>query len=311
MGNQLQDQVADEPGSISAALSPVQLAAIMGSASLSQSETVSNRIWGAVGLAGGVIELLGSAALLIDPDPTVSKVIGAVGLVHGSDVTMTSWSQLRTGEAQQTLTSQAAEALAQSAGMSPGAAGITGAVVDILVPTGVLSEIGRTNSLARLTRVQRIRSGFISLEEEERTFSFPNKPSASAHTIREHVGKTLQEMQARFTAKPSLQATGSFRDLQSAETAVSQVLRANAAQIKNWASGAATRPLRLSLKLGQEIGTGVLNPAKVALPSGLTQAARGVRTVTIVLNKTTLNGRTWYVLSAFPDIMRDLGLVAM
>ncbi len=311
MADQLQDQLTDEPGTISAALSPVQLAAIMGSASLSQSETLSNRIWGGVGLAGGVVELLGSAALLIDPDPTVSKVVGAVGLVHGSDVTMTSWNQLRTGEAQQTLTSRAAESIARSAGMDPAAAGITGAIVDILVPTGVLSEVARTNSLVRLTRVQRIRSGFISLEEEERAFNFPGKPSASAHTIREHVGKTLQEMQARFTAKPSLQATGSFRDLQTAENAVSQVLRTNASQITSWASGAATRPLRLSMRLGQEVGTGVLNPAKVALPPGAAQAGRSVRTVTIVLNKTTLNGRTWYVLSAFPDIMRDLGLTAM
>lgn len=311
MDDQLQDQGADEFGTISAALSPVQLAAIMGSASLSQSETLSNRIWGGVGLVGGVFELLGSAALLVDPDPTVSKAIGAVGLVHGGDVTLTSWNQLRTGEAQQTLTAQAAEAIAQTAGMSPAAAGITGAVVDILVPTGVLSELGRTNALARLTRVQRIRTGFISLEEEERTFNFPNKPSASAHTIREHVGKTLQEMQARFTTKPSLQATGSFRDLQTAENAVSQVLRSNAAQIKVWASGAGAKPLRLSLKLGQEIGMGVVNPAKAALPSGAAQAVRSVRTVTILLNKTTLNGRTWYVLTAFPDIMRDLGLTAM
>jgi len=43
----------------------------------------------------------------------------------------------------------------------------------------------------------------------------------------------------------------------------------------------------------------------------LTKAARGVRTVTIVLNKATLNGSTCYVLSEFPDIMRDLGLAAI
>ena len=283
----------------------------MGSASLSQSETWSNRIWGGVGLVGGALELLGSAALLVDPDPTVSKVVGVVGLVHGSDVTMTSWNQLRTGEAQQTMTSKAASALAQSAGMSPEAAGITGAIVDILVPTGIMSELGRANSLARLTRVTRVRSGFISLEEEEKAFNFANKPSSSAHTLKEHVGKTLEQMEARFSTKPSLPATGSFRDLPTAEKAVSEVLQGQARRINAWVAGAGSKPLRLSVKMAQDVGEGVLNPAKNAVTPGLVHVGLKVKTVTVVLNKTTIGGRTWYVLSAFPDIMRDLGRVPM
>lgn len=311
MANQLQDQPTDDLGSLSMALSPVQLAAIMGSASLSEGQTLSNRIWGTAGLIGGVIELLGSAALLVDPDPTVSKVVGTIGLIHGTDVTMTNWKQLRMGRRQQNLTSRTIQSIAHAAGMSWGAAKITGAIVDILVPTGVLSEIARSNSLARLTRVRSIQNGFISLEEEEQTFNFSNKPSSSAHTIRDHVGKTAQQMQARFAAKPSTVATGSFHNLEAAENAVSQVLRRNSSQIKAWASGATTRPLRLTMKLEQVIGTGLLNPAKAVLPSGLTQATRDVRTVTIVLNKTSLNGRTWYVLTAYPDVMRDIGLLPM
>lgn len=65
------------------------------------------------------------------------------------------------------------------------------------------------------------------------------------------------------------------------------------------------------MKLEQVIGTGLLNPAKAVLPSGLAQATRDVRTVMIVLNKTSLNGRTWYVLTAYPDVMRDIGLLPM
>ena len=299
------------PGAISIALSPVQLAAILGSASISQSETWSNRIWGGVGLVGGALELLGSAALLVDPDPTVSKVVGVVGLVHGSDVTMTSWNQLRTGDAQQTMTSRAASSLAEAAGMSPQAAGITGAIVDILVPTGIMSELGRANSLARLTRVTRVRSGFISLEEEERAFNFPKKPSQSAHTLREHVGKTLEQMEARFSDKPSLEATGSFRDLPTAEKAVSGVLRSQARRINAWVAASGSKPLRLTMKMAQDVGEGVLNPAKNTVTPGLVHVGLRVRTVTVVLNKTTLQGRTWYVLSAFPDIMRDLGRWSM
>ena len=300
-----------DDGMISVALSPVQLAAVLDNASVSQAETRSNRLWGVLGLVGGTFELLGSAALLVDPDPTVSKVVGAVGLIHGSDVVTTNWEQIRTGQSQTTLTSQAAAGLAQSLGLSPEAAGITGAVVDILVPTGVASAVARSQRLLRVARVSQVRNGFVSLEREEQLFDSPGRPSAAAHALRDHCGKTFSEMMDRFKAKPSLDATGSFRTVAEAEKAVSEVLQDNKSVIQRWASAPGGRPLRLSQKLTRDIGEGVINPAKNPNFPGVVQGSLRIKTVTVVLAKTNLNGRTWYVLSAFPDIMRDLGLVAM
>lgn len=298
-------------GMISVALSPVQLAAVLESATVSEGETRANRIWGAVGLVGGAFELLGSAALLIDPDPTVSKVVGAVGLVHGSDVVSTNWEQLRTGRSQTTLTAQAAGALAQSLGASPEAAGITGAVVDILVPTGVAGALARSQRLFSITRVSGVRNGFVSLQQEEQLFSLPGKPSAAAHALRDHCGKSFADMLARFKTKPSLEATGSFRTVAEAEQVVSEMLKANKAVIQRWASAPGAKPLRLSMRMGRDIGEGVINPAKNAVTPGAVHGSLRIKTATIVLNKTTLHGRTWYVLSAFPDILRDLGRMAM
>lgn len=298
-------------GMISVALSPVQLAAVLEDASISQGETRSNRLWGALGLVGGTLELVGSAALLVDPDPTVSKVVGAVGLVHGADTFTTSWEQIRTGRSQTTLTAQAASGLAQSLGMSPDAAGITGAVVDILVPTGVASAVARSQRLFSVTRVNQVRNGFVSLEREEQLFNSPGKPSAAAHALRDHCGKTFAEMMERFKAKPSLEAMGSFRTIEEAEKAVSEVLHANKSVIQRWASAPGGKPLRLSEKLARDIGEGVINPAKNPTFPGAVQGSLRIKTVTVVLAKTNLNGRTWYVLTAFPDIMRDLGLTAM
>jgi len=305
----LPDSGAQEDGMISVVVSPVQLAAVLENASISEGETLSNRIWGAVGLIGGTVELLGSAALLVDPDPTVSKVVGAVGFVHGSDIVMTSWFQLISGRSRETLTAKAVTAVAEELGFDPRTAAAAGAVVDIAVPTGVASAVARSQGLFRLARVTRVRTGFISLTQEEQIFNFPGKPSASAHTLRDHVGKSMTDMLARFKAKPSLEATGSFLTIADAEAAVSEVLRANRWTIRRWAASGATKPLRLSMRLARDVGEGVLNPAKN--PTGGVRMSLKIRTVTVVLNKTNVNGRTWYVLTAFPDIMRHLGLTPL
>src|SRR5580658_4297971 len=278
---------AQEDGMISIALSPMQLAAVLDSASISAGETLSNHIWGAVGTIGGVIELVGSAALLVDPDPSISKVVGCVGIIHGSDVTATSWSEMISGEDRKTLTAQAATVLATRLGLDPRTADIVGVAVDIVVPTGVMAGVARSQGLFRLA----------------------NKPSASAHALRDHVGKSLADMLKRFTAKPSLEATASFRSIPEAEAAVSQILRANKSVIQRWAASQATKPLPLSMRFAGDVGEGVLNPAKNPLATGPVYAALKIRTVTVVLARTTLHGRTWYVLTAYPDILRDLGLI--
>lgn len=321
-------EAQDDEGMISVVISPMQLAAVLEKASISPGETAANRIWGAVGLVGGTLELLGSSALLVDPDPTVSKVVGAVGIVHGADVFMTSWNQLTTGQTQDTVTSQTAAALAKQLGLDPKTAATVGAVVDIAVPTGVATAVARSQMIVRLASVNQVRAGYISLTVEEQLFGDSAKfGKAAAHTIRDHVGKTLQEMLDRFQAKPSLQATSSFKTVADAEKFVSEVLRANKRKIQTWVASKATKPLTLTMRFAYDaVGEGVINPTKNAfggisiaqtttdgtvalrVAPGIKQA---VNTVTVVLNKTALNGRTWYVLTAFPDILRDLGLIPM
>jgi hypothetical protein len=224
-------------------------------------------------------------------------------------VTATSWSEMISGEDRKTLTAQAATVLATRLGLDPRTADIVGVAVDIVVPTGVMAGVARSQGLFRLARVTRVRAGFISLTDEEQLFSFANKPSASAHALRDHVGKSLADMLKRFTAKPSLEATASFRSIPEAEAAVSQILRANKSVIQRWAASQATKPLPLSMRFAGDVGEGVLNPAKNPLATGPVYAALKIRTVTVVLARTTLHGRTWYVLTAYPDILRDLGLI--
>jgi hypothetical protein len=313
--------VQNDDGTISVALSPMQLAAILENATIAEGPTMSNRIWGAVGMIGGAIELVGSAALLIDPDPTVSKVVGAIGLVHGADVYMTSWYAVSTGLSKATATSQAVTVLATSLGLDGRPAAIAGVVVDIAVPTGVTAALARSAGLFRLAGANAVRNGFISLTVEEQQFG--NLGKASAHAIRDHVGKTLQDMLKRFIQKPSLEATASFRTIADAEKAVSQVLRANKRAIQTWVASAAKKPLTLTMRLDWEVGDGVMNAAKKPVGRAVVEqtttgstaviirqpgALYAVKTVSVVLNKTSLNGRTWYVLTAYPDILQDAGM---
>ncbi len=59
-------------------LTPVQLAALLEGEDFEGEGTLSNRLWGAAALAGGAIELIGAAALLLTPEPTmVTKIAGA------------------------------------------------------------------------------------------------------------------------------------------------------------------------------------------------------------------------------------------
>ena len=111
----------------------------------------------------------------------------------------------------------------------------------------------------------------------------------------------MVSVSTRFSNGSVAQATGSFASVGEAEQIVLKMLRANRSAIKAWASNPATgRPLQLSQKFE-------LNSAKVPGMPAAAYAGQSVRTATIILNKTVANGRTWYVTTAFPDIMRDLG----
>ncbi|QHA89511.1 hypothetical protein [Serratia rhizosphaerae] len=58
--------MANEEG-LNIVLSPVQLAAAMSDRSVTEGETLSNRLFGGLGFAGGVIELIGAGAMCYAP----------------------------------------------------------------------------------------------------------------------------------------------------------------------------------------------------------------------------------------------------
>lgn len=50
----------DNEDGVRVILSPVQLAALLSDKSVSEGETLSNRLYGGLGLAGGIVELFGA-----------------------------------------------------------------------------------------------------------------------------------------------------------------------------------------------------------------------------------------------------------
>ena len=93
------------------------------------------------------MELVGAAALLLTPEPTlVTKVAGGALAVHGSDTTSTGIVQVITGRTRTTLTSQAAAAAAEALGADPKTAKTVGFAVDLAVPVAAGSTTRPTSS---------------------------------------------------------------------------------------------------------------------------------------------------------------------
>ncbi|MBB5498268.1 hypothetical protein HDG37_002468 [Paraburkholderia sp. MM5384-R2] len=79
-------------------LSAPQLAAVLSRQSISPTEMLSNRLWGGLQVVGGVLEMVGAAALCVLPEPTMaSKAACVVFGVHGSDTASAGLRQIWTG----------------------------------------------------------------------------------------------------------------------------------------------------------------------------------------------------------------------
>lgn len=82
--------MASEEG-VSIAISPVQMAAILYKKTLSEGETWSNRLWGGLGIVGGVVESFGAGVLCVVPEPTMLSKAGCVVVgAHSLDTIRTS-----------------------------------------------------------------------------------------------------------------------------------------------------------------------------------------------------------------------------
>ncbi|GGF20387.1 hypothetical protein GCM10011611_28000 [Aliidongia dinghuensis] len=264
-------------------LSPVQLAAVMQGRSISANETSGgrflSRLFGGLQMIGGAIELVGAAGLFLAPEPTaLTKAGGAVLGANGVDNTATGAFELWTGRSYSTLTERAARAAARSLGCDPDTAETVGIVVDIAVPVVAAAGLGAARALA-------VREGMIDLKAEE---------AAGGHTIARHVGKDEAFLRNRLATEPKIPAAGTFRSLPEAEKFVSRAISANASQIQSWASTAkpgAILPLPI-YDAGQIVG--------VTIPR-LTGTLKSVSKVQVVLRKTVVGQKVYFVLTAYPS----------
>src|SRR5579863_1441316 len=237
-------QINDTDG-VRVVMSSAQLAAVVSRQSISQTEMLSNRLWGGLQVVGGVLEMAGASVLCVMPEPTMLSKAGCIVFgVHGSDTAAVGIRQVWTGRDTATLVQQGTTKLAETLKAPPEMANHIGLSVDLGVSFGVAGMV-------KAARVSSVTMGRINLIRHE-----AEKGSRiGGHTILKHIGQTEAELRARLKVEPWIEAASSFSNIQTAELVISDVMRANAASIGMWAkSSARSRPLRLVRNMGKNIG---------------------------------------------------------
>lgn len=297
-------------------LSPVQLAAILSNASVSEGEIVSNRIWGGVGLLGGMLEMFGAGVLCVVPEPTMTTKVGCVVVgAHGADVVHSSIKQIMTGQRTQSYTHEKVSELAEQMGAEAGFANKIGLVVDLAVPMGLVVPLGAS-------KIKSIFAGEIELYGTHSTVWYRTRDNSlycqtngpikttltemesltglkpGGHTIERHVRlshKQLLDRSERFMMYPSgkrPEAVSSFFNKLVAQKAISQTIKANKLVIEQWVrNGNAAGRIKIEHKLRFTVGK--------CLILGTTNTIR-TSSVRIVLLKESFNNKPYYVLTAFP-----------
>ncbi|SMP80990.1 hypothetical protein SAMN02744783_04777 [Serratia sp. CC22-02] len=265
------------------AFSPVQLAAVMSNKSVTEGETLSNRLFGGLGLAGGVVELMGAGVMCYAPDPTFLTKVGCVIVgTHSLDSIKAASNQIITGQPTTTDTYQSAVSLARSLGADEETAYNVGLTVDIAVPLVFAVAIGAA-------RVASVRVGRVRLIEHESMTGI--KPGG--HTIAQHVAKSQDELAQRLAKNPTMRAATSFTNMRIAEEAISEAVKHNQEWIKVWA-GSSTRPaspLVANYSAGRVIGYGLLRGE---------QTTTKLSNLRVVIRFEVFHGKPYYILTAYP-----------
>ncbi|QTF06959.1 hypothetical protein HC231_02670 [Brenneria izadpanahii] len=267
---------------ISIVLSPVQLAAVLSDGTLSEAETLTNRILGGVGILFGGIELAGATALCLVPEPTGFTKAGCVVVgAHSLDTINSAADQMLTGQDVRTATHKLAVEMAKNFGADSNTAVNVGMTIDIAVPLGFGLAIGAS-------RIAYVRAGNFKLIEHEGMKGV----KAGGHTIAKHVAVPEQELLARLQRSPDMISASSFHSLYGAELFVSKTLKANRLRIIHWAN--TNNPhnmLKLEFNAGRSVGYGF----KQGNPKKLTS-----NTVRVILLKKVYQGKPYFVLTAYP-----------
>ncbi|WP_306714878.1 RNase A-like domain-containing protein [Burkholderia dolosa] len=272
----------DHDGDVRIVLSAAQLAAVLKRQTISPGEMLSNRLWGGLQVVGGVLEMTGAAALCIAPEPTGLTKLGCVAFgVHGADTAAAGLKQIWTGRQTSALLQHGVSKLVDAAKAPPEMADHVGLSLDLAVPFGLAGAI-------KAIRASSITAGRIDLIRHEATAA---NPRLGGHTIAKHVGKTEEQLKKRLMLEPHLRFASSFIDLQTAERAISEVMRAQALQIERWASSATRNStLRIIGDVGHTVG--------YTLARGAGTVSNSTK-IMIIAKMTAYNEMPYFILTAF------------
>ncbi|MGF6697391.1 hypothetical protein OKW38_002003 [Paraburkholderia sp. MM5496-R1] len=270
-----------DPDAVQVVLSAPQLAAVLSRQSISPTEMLSNRLWGGLQVVGGVLEMVGAAALCVLPEPTMASKAGCVVFgVHGSDTASAGLRQIWTGRDTATLTQQGTTKLAEAMKASPDLANKIGLSVDMIVPFGFAGSI-------KAARVASVTMGRINLQMHE---AKAINPRLGGHTILKHIEKDEAWLRERLKREPQKRVVSSFYNLQVAELAISDVMNSNALKIQSWIQSPKNRiPLTLVKKVCGDIGYGVTRK---------TDELTKMNEVTVILKFQEYNNMPYYILTA-------------
>ncbi|GAB6986309.1 RNase A-like domain-containing protein [Nocardioides pyridinolyticus] len=147
-------------------------------------------------------------------------------------------------------------------------------------------------SAARTERGSANLASYFSRRRWEPGWLDAHEAGRRGHTIRDHVGKSAEEMADRLARKPSLTRTSTFPDKATAERAAEAVFKANARQIRAWlASG--TGKEDFVANVGEDVGYVLVRGASERVTA---QHAR------IVLIRDDSMPEGWRLLTSFPEI---------
>ncbi|MCC8401171.1 hypothetical protein LJ655_04550 [Paraburkholderia sp. MMS20-SJTN17] len=262
-------------------LSAPQLAAVLTRQSISQTEMLSNRLWGGLRLVGGLLEMVGAGALCVMPEPTMASKAGCIVFgAHGSDTAAAGLRQVWTGRDTATLTQQGTAKLAEAMKASPDMANNIGLSLDMVVPFGFAGSI-------KAARVAGVTMGRIRLMDHEAKAG----SRIGGHTFEKHVGRTEAQLLERLRLEPRRKRVSSFTNLERAEWAISEVMRIDTARIRNWAkSSGSGGPLTLIQRVAGDVGYGITRE---------TGKLTRMNEVVVVLKYQTYNGIPYYILTAY------------
>ncbi|MBD8125437.1 RNase A-like domain-containing protein [Pantoea agglomerans] len=263
-------------------MSPVQLTAALSDETVTEGESLSNRLYGGLNLALGTLELTGATALCIAPDPSgLTKAACVVVGVHSLDSIHAAANQVLTGRNTRTATFQLATATAKKLGADNKSAMNIGLMVDISVPTAFAFAAGAA-------RVASVRFGKLKLAEHEAVKGI----KAGGHTIAKHVNISEADLLARLARSPKTPLASSFVNIEQAERFISAGLKANRWKIIYWAAAKSESILELSWQSRTVVGYGFRQGSTTRLE---------VYAVRIVLHRKVFNGKPYYLLTSYPS----------